>query len=111
MSVEPGHAPSAGQPAGEERRRTADRRAAPGRREEDRQRYLRTVAATLLAFCGALAIMFLAFAAVGAVNLGDAGVFTGIAVVLALIWLVGAYQRTKAGGFFATRGDRERRGF
>ena len=100
-----------GPPAGEERRRGEDRRAVPGRRAEDRRAYLRTVAATLLAFCGALAIMFLAFAAVGAVNLGDAGVFTGVAIVLALVYLAGAYQRAKAGGFFATRGDRERRGF
>ena len=106
MSVEAGPPPP-----GEERRRGMDRRAVPGRRVEDRQRYMRTVAATLLAFCGALAIMFLAFAAVGAVNLADAGVFTGVSVVLALVWLAGAYQRAKAGGFFATRGDRERRGF
>jgi len=96
----------------QERRTGADRRAAPlGRRVEDRRRQMRTLVATLLAFCGALVVMYLFFAAVGTVDLADAGVFTGAAVVLTLIWLVGVYQRFRTGGAFVTRSDRERRGF
>jgi hypothetical protein len=38
-------------------------------------------------------------------------VATGIAVALAVIWLIGAYQRWKSGAIFITRRDRERRGY
>jgi hypothetical protein len=92
-------------PAGERRR------VAPGRRSEDRQRRFRDITATVLAFCGGLAVLYLFFAAIGTVKLKDALVATGIAVALAVIWLIGAYQRWKSGASFITRRDRERRGF
>jgi len=96
----------------QDRRSGGDRRAAPlGRREEDRRVPMRTIVATLLAFCGALVVMYLFFAAIGAVNLEDAGIFTIVAVVLTLIWLAGVYQRARSGALFVTRTDRERRGF
>jgi hypothetical protein len=88
-----------------------DRRIGPGRRVEDRQRRFRDMAATLLAFCGGLAILYLFFAAIGTVKLKDAAVATAIAIVLAIVWLFGAYQRWKSGAMFITRRDRERRGF
>ena len=93
-----------------ERRRGSDRRAG-GRRAGDRAVTFRSVAATLLAFCGGLAVLYLFFAAIGAVDLEDALVATGAAVVLAIIWLIGVYQRHRSGGAFATRPERERRGF
>ncbi len=98
---------------GDERRRGGDRRMpmTPGRRTDDRQRRFRDVTATVIAFCGGLAILYLFFAAIGTVKLGDAIVATVIAIVLAIVWVIGAYQRWKSGAIFITRRDRERRGF
>ena len=103
--------PQPPQPEGE-RRTGMDRRATPlGRRAEDRRLQMRIIGATLVAFCGALVVMYLFFAAIGAVDLVDAGIFTIVAVVLTLVWLAAAYQRSRSGAMFITRGDRERRGF
>ena len=81
------------------------------RRFEDRYQRFRDIAATLIAFCGGLVVMFLFFAAIGAVNLGDAIGFTIAAIALTAVWLLGAWQRARSGGSFVTRPDRERRGF
>ena len=81
------------------------------RRFEDRYQRFRDIAATLIAFCGGLVVMFLFFAAIGAVNLGDAVGFTIAAIALTAVWLLGAWQRARSGGSFVTRPDRERRGF
>jgi hypothetical protein len=94
-----------------ERRRGDDRRAGYGRRAEDRYWRLRNAAATLLAFCGGLAVLYLFFAAIGTVDLGEAVAGTAVAGALALVWLAGAWQRARSGGVFVTRWDRERRGF
>jgi hypothetical protein len=90
---------------------TRERRVNPARRAEDRQRRFRDIAATVLAFCGGLAVLYLFFAAIGTVDLGDAIVATLAAVGLALVWVLGAYQRWKSGAIFVTRRDRERRGY
>jgi hypothetical protein len=82
-----------------------------GRRAEDRQRRFRDIAATLLAFCGGLAVLYLFFAAIGTVDIGDAIVATLIAVGLAIVWVLGAFQRWRSGAAFVTRRDRERRGY
>jgi hypothetical protein len=71
----------------------------------------RSFAAGVLALCGALSVVYFIFAALGAVDLGDAAVGSAIALALGLLWLAGAWQRARSGGGFATRGDRERRGF
>ena len=71
----------------------------------------RDVAATLITFCGGLAILFLFFAAIGAVDVGDAAGLFAAALVLAVIYLLGAWQRARTGAERATRPDRERRGF
>jgi hypothetical protein len=88
-----------------------DRREGAARRLEDRYKRFRDIAATLIAFCGGLVVMFLFFAAIGAVNLGDAIGFTIGAIVLTGVWLLGTYQRVRTGGSLVTRPDRERRGF
>jgi ABC-type transport system involved in cytochrome bd biosynthesis fused ATPase/permease subunit len=90
---------------------TSERRSGGGRRAEDRGERFRNLAAGLLALCGALSVIYFLFAALGAVDIGEAAVGSAIAVVLALLWLAGAWQRARSGGGFATRGDRERRGF
>ena len=82
-----------------------------GRRAEDRARYMRTLVATFLSFCGALALLYLFVGLIGAIDFEDAAVASGIAIGLALLWLLGAYQRARSGSGFATRVDRERRGF
>jgi hypothetical protein len=81
------------------------------RRFEDRYQRFRDIAATLIAFCGGLVVMFLFFAAIGAVNLGDAIGFTIASIALTAVWLLGAWQRARSGASFVTRPDRERRGF
>ena len=96
--------------AGQERRREDERRAGP-RRAEDRERHWRSLAASLLAFCGALAVLYVSIGLIGAVDFGEAAVASAIAIGLALIWLAGAYQRARSGAGFVTRPDRERRGF
>jgi hypothetical protein len=93
-----------------DRRREAGRRAGP-RRAEDREQHWRSFAASLLAFCGALAVLYVFVGLIGAVDFGEAALASGIAIGLALIWLAGAYQRARTGSGVVTRPDRERRGF
>ncbi len=72
---------------------------------------MRELAATVLALCGALSVVYFMFAVLGAVDLEEAAVASAIALLLGLLWLAGVWQRAHSGGGFATRGDRERRGF
>lgn len=90
---------------------TFERRSGEGRRAEDRGERWRSFAAGVLALCGALSILYFIFAALGAVDLRDAAVGSAIALVLGLLWVAGAWQRSRSGAGMATRGDRERRGF
>jgi small-conductance mechanosensitive channel len=98
----------------EERRRTPERRQAD-RRREDRSFYLRTAAAAAVAVCGGLAIVYLFFAAFGAIDLEEALVATTVAVVMGLVWLGGYFVRHRqASGESLAQGERlnrERRGF
>jgi len=92
-------------------RRQSERRGY-ARREEDRRRRFREVAATTFALCGAFVVIYLFFAIFGAVDVGQAAVASGIAILLAVIWLAGFWQRRVRGGdAIAQRPDRERRGF
>ena len=97
--------------ASESELRAAERRSGSGRRAEDHGERFRSLAAGLLALCGALSVIYFLFAALGAVDLTEAAVGSAIALVLALFWLAGAWQRARSGGALATRDDRERRGF
>src|SRR2546423_8621291 len=94
-----------------DRRSGVDRRGSEGRRAGDRQLRFRDAAATLLAFCGALAVLYVFFALIGTVDFGDTIVFSIVALGLVLVWLVGVFQRARTGAGFVTRADRERRGF
>ena len=101
-------------PVVEERRRTPDRRQAE-RRAEDRSRYLRTAAAAAVAICGGLSIVYLFFAAFGAIDIEEALAATVVALVMGLVWLGGYFVRHRqAAGPEASvtdRVNRERRGF
>ena len=105
--------PAAEPPAIEERRRTPDRRQFE-RRAEDRSRYLRTAAAAAIAICGGLAIVYLFFAAFGAIDIADAAAATSVALVMGLVWLGGYWYRHRAVAGTDAAADkhhRERRGF
>ena len=101
-------------PVVEERRRTPDRRQLE-RRAEDRSRYLRTAASAAVAICGGLSIVYLFFAAFGAIDIEEALAATIVAVVMGLVWLGGYFMRHRqaAGraGDLTDRINRERRGF
>jgi protein-S-isoprenylcysteine O-methyltransferase Ste14 len=96
--------------ARDDRRSGGDRRSA-ARRQADRAERMREMAAFAIAMCGGLAVLYLFFVAIGTIDIGDAAVATGAAIVLALIWLVAYWRRMKTDALVVQRPDRERRGF
>jgi hypothetical protein len=92
-------------------RRSGDDRRAALRRELDRRERMREMAAFTFAFCGGLAVLYVFFVIVGAINVGDAAIATGAALVLAAVWLFGFWRRLVTGALIVQRPDRERRGF
>jgi len=97
----------------EERRSTMSlggRRRAP-RRAADRAKLLRDMAALVFALCGGLAVVYLFFAALGAIDIGEAVTASAIAVGLGLVWMIGFGFRVRTHAERAQRADRERRGF
>ena len=100
----PGQPPPPAAPPPVERRRY-ERRAA------DRNQMLRTGAAAALSICGGLAFLYLFFALLGAVDVGDAIAATIAAIVLALVWFGGFLYRHLTQASLSQRSDRERRGF
>jgi hypothetical protein len=105
-------------PPGAERR-TDDRRSTMGlggrrrapRRAADRAKVLRDMAALVFALCGGLAVVYLFFAALGAIDVGEAVTASVIAVGLGLVWMIGFGWRLRTHAARAQRSDRERRGF
>ena len=96
-------------------RRAPDRRSYQ-RRAEDRAQFMRVAAAAAMAICGGLAILFVFFWALGAINVKDAVGATVVAVVLAGVWLAGLlYRRHQVAEDLSAqrlaKHDRERRGF
>jgi purine-cytosine permease-like protein len=107
------------QPVTAPERRTDDRRStmslggrrqAP-RRAADRAKLLRDMAALVFALCGGLAVVYLFFAAFGAIDFDEALTASVIAIGLGLIWMIGFGYRMRTHADRAQRGDRERRGF
>ena len=92
-------------------RRDDDRRTGGLRREEDREQRMRNMAAFIFAFCGGLSVLYFFFAAIGAVDLGDAVVATVLAIILACVWHYAFWRRMKTDALRVQRPDRERRGF
>ena len=86
------------------------RRRAP-RRAADRARLLRDMAALVFALCGGLAVVYLFFAALGAIDFGEAATASLIALGLGLVWMIGFGVRVRTHAERAQRADRERRGF
>jgi len=86
------------------------RRRAP-RRAADRSKLLRDMASLVFALCGGLAVVYLFFAAFGAIDFNEAVTASVIALVLGLVWMLGFGYRMRTNADRAQRGDRERRGF
>ena len=101
------------QPPAVEDRRAPDRREPGGRRASDRTQFIRTAMNAALAICGGLAVVFLFFWALGAIDAGDAVAATVIAIVFALAWLGGFIyrQRHEQEARPVNRAQRERRGY
>jgi len=100
-------------------RRTTDRRSTRGlggrrqapRRAADRAKLLRDMAALVFALCGGLAVVYLFFAAFGAIDIAEAVTASVIALGLGLVWMLGFGYRLRNQAYRAQRSDRERRGF
>jgi hypothetical protein len=96
--------------------RRAPERRAYSRRAEDRAQFVRVAAQAAMAICGGLAVLFVFFWALGAIDVGDAVGATVVAVILAAIWVAGfIYRRRQVEADLVARRlvkqDRERRGF
>jgi hypothetical protein len=81
------------------------------RRHDEHGNLMRTVVSFLFAVSGGLAVIFLFFAVMGAIDFGDALAATIVAIVLALVWFGGFYYRHTSDAGRAQWRDRERRGF
>jgi hypothetical protein len=93
-------------------RRAPERRSGEYRRAEDRAQIVRTAVVAATAICGGLAILFVFFWAIGAINIKNAVAATIAAVVLAVVWLAGIlYRHRQAESTTVIRHERERRGF
>ena len=110
--------PPAGGPGGDERVTDAQRppegdpQADEERRAEEERRLRRAyhIEAAAWAVMGALVVLYLFFAGLGAIDPAEAPVATFVIAVVALAWLAHAWDRLYAGGH-VSRSDRERRGF
>jgi hypothetical protein len=96
--------------------RRAPERRAYSRRAEDRAQFMRVAAAAAMAICGGLAVLFVFFWALGAIDVKDAVAATVAAVVLAGVWLAGLLYRRRhiqedLVAQRVSKQDRERRGF
>jgi hypothetical protein len=104
------------QPPGPVADRRAPERRSYQRRAEDRAEFIRIAASAAMAVCGGLAILFVFFWALGAIDIKNAIAATVAAVVFALVWLIGLLIRRRsiesdADAQRTAKHDRERRGF
>lgn len=96
----------------QDERRQGERRQEAGRRDEDvRSARVSTALAALWAVIGAIVVLYLFFVVVDAVNPDSAPAFSIVVLVLAVAWLVHAWQRLLSPRGHVSRPDRERRGF
>ena len=116
MTVQPPGPPQAVPPPPPMADRRAPERRGYQRRAEDRTQVARTAIVAATSICGGLAILFVFFWALGAIDVKDAVAATIVAVVLAGVWLAGfLYRRRQVEADLLARRlvkqDRERRGF
>ncbi|MEA2386562.1 MAG: hypothetical protein QOJ22_736 [Thermoleophilaceae bacterium] len=113
MSYQPGYdAPQQPPPPPPVADRRAPERRTYERRAEDRTQFARTAVAAAMSISLGLAVLFLFFWGLGAIDVRDAVAATVVAVVLALVWVGGfLYRRREEASREVIRQDRERRGF
>jgi hypothetical protein len=93
-------------------RRSPERRSGEFWRAEDRAQIVRSTIMAATAVCGGLAILFVFFWALGAVDIKDAVAAAITAVVLAGVWVAGfVYRHRQTEATTVIRHERERRGF
>jgi hypothetical protein len=92
-------------------RRAPERRGGYQRRAEDRTQVARTAIVAASSICGGLAILFVFFWALGAIDVQDAVAATVAAIVLAAVWVAGFVYRHRIESHQAKVHERERRGF
>ena len=109
MVTEPPHYDPAALPPVPDRR-APERRSEPGP-VPDRSQLARTAAAAAIGICGGLAILFVFFWVLGAIDVKDAVGATIVAVMLAGVWLAAFMYRRRQEEPPMIRHDRERRGF
>jgi uncharacterized membrane protein len=78
--------------------------------QERRVRRASQLQAALWAVIGAIVVLYVFFALLGAVDPVTASGPTIVIIVLAVLWLAHAWRRLRRGGH-VSRSDRERRGF
>ena len=111
MTVQPpGIGPQATPPPASERR-IFERSPGQPRTEEERAQLIRTAILTATWICGGLAVLFVFFSALGAVDPGNAVAATIVAIVFALIWLGGQVYRRRHEPPVVQLHERERRGY
>jgi|SRR5215212_9699946 len=92
-------------------RRSPDRRTGELRRTEDRIQMMRTAIVAATSICGGLAVLFVFFWALGAVDVENAVASAIAAAVLAFVWLAGFWYRHQVESHQGRLRERERRGF
>ena len=93
-----------------EDRREGERRSFE-RRDDDRRQRIRDALAMVLAICGGLSVVYLFFAAFGAVDPTEAVIASVVAIVLGTVWFAGFWYRMRTTAYMSQRPDRERRGY
>ena len=70
---------------------------------------LRALSATFWSIAGSVVLLFIFFAAMGAIDPSEAVAATAVVAILGVLWLIHAWPRLRAEGGMPR--DRERRGF
>jgi hypothetical protein len=91
--------------------RRAPERRSYQRRAEDRVQLARTAIVAATSICGGLAILFVFFWLLGAIDVKDAVAAAVAAIVLAAVWTGGFVYRHRVESHQAKVHERERRGF
>ncbi len=73
--------------------------------------FTRTAIVAASSICGGLAILFVFFWALGAIDIEDAAAAAIAAAVLAAVWVAGFLYRQRVESPIGIRHERERRGF
>jgi hypothetical protein len=110
MTVQPPGPPQSAQPPFVGDRRAPERRGYQ-RRAEDRTQVARTAIVAATSICGGLAILFVFFWLLGAIDVQDAVAASVAAIVLAAVWMGGFIYRHRVESRLGVRHERERRGF